>query len=48
MRDCDQELCPNWDGHACPCSVLGIGKFDDEEIDHHYGDPDAAADHQED
>lgn len=27
MTACDQELCPNWDGHSCPCQLFGIGKF---------------------
>ena len=29
MTACDQELCPNWDGHSCPCQLFGIGKFGD-------------------
>lgn len=30
MTACDQELCPNWDGHSCPCQLFGIGKFGDD------------------
>lgn len=21
---CDQEMCPYWDGHGCPCEAFGI------------------------
>lgn len=23
---CDQEMCPFWDGHGCPCEVLDISE----------------------
>ncbi len=26
LSACDQEMCPNWDGFACPCAVLGIAR----------------------
>lgn len=25
---CDQELCPFWDGHGCPCVQLDIPEAD--------------------
>ena len=24
MSRCDQEMCPYWDGHGCPCEAFGI------------------------
>jgi ribosomal protein S27AE len=26
VSDCEQEMCPNWDGWGCPCDVLDIAK----------------------
>ena len=26
MTECEQEMCPNWDGWGCPCEVLDIDK----------------------
>lgn len=28
MRDCDQEMCPIWDGHTCPCETYGLDRDD--------------------
>lgn len=28
MSDCDQELCPMWDGDSCPCETFGLDKDD--------------------
>ena len=28
MSACEQEMCPNWDGHGCPCDLLDIPKPD--------------------
>lgn len=25
-RDCDQELCPMWDGEGCPCAVFRLDR----------------------
>lgn len=27
-RDCNQEQCPMWDGHTCPCATFGLDKDD--------------------
>jgi hypothetical protein len=27
-RDCDQELCPMWDGCGCPCATFGLDRDD--------------------
>lgn len=27
-RDCDQELCPMWDVHGCPCDTFGLDRDD--------------------
>lgn len=24
--ECEQEMCPNWDGWGCPCDVLDLPK----------------------
>lgn len=28
MSNCDQEMCPMWDGDTCPCSTYGIDRDD--------------------
>lgn len=28
---CEQELCPFWDGHSCPCNVFGVGPYEEDE-----------------
>lgn len=28
MSNCDQELCPMWDGDGCPCAMFGLDKED--------------------
>ena len=28
MRTCDQEMCPMWDGHGCPCAQFDIDRDD--------------------
>lgn len=25
---CDQEMCPMWDGHGCPCATFGLDRDD--------------------
>lgn len=25
---CDQEMCPMWDGHTCPCETFGLDRDD--------------------
>lgn len=25
---CNQEMCPMWDGHSCPCATFGLDKND--------------------
>ncbi len=27
-RRCEQEMCPMWDGHGCPCVVFGLDPDD--------------------
>lgn len=26
--DCDQEMCPMWDGDGCPCARFGLDRDD--------------------
>ena len=26
--DCDQEMCPMWDGDSCPCERFGLDRSD--------------------
>lgn len=26
MSACEQEMCPNWDGHTCPCETFDLPK----------------------
>ena len=26
MSDCEQELCPMWDGDGCPCVTFGLDR----------------------
>lgn len=28
IRDCDQEMCPMWDGCGCPCERFGLDPDD--------------------
>lgn len=28
MNDCDQELCPMWDGDTCPCVTFRLDRDD--------------------
>lgn len=28
VRDCDQEMCPMWDGDTCPCDTFGLDRGD--------------------
>lgn len=25
-RDCDQEMCPMWDGEGCPCDLFDLDR----------------------